>query len=342
MWADIYTHYIYEKNYKLCAFKAINEGIYLIYLSKNSKGIKSFITYDLINNQIINEIKDIYYCDIKHYFDKINKRDLILCSNTGNNLRVFNFKNWDYIISIENINKIGALYSSSILYDKNKSKNYIITSCMNWSNNSSESIKAFNFKGNLIKEINDSKLAVIHIDIYFDQKLSKNFIIACSRGCVKTFDYDENKLYKKLYEENDNEIYDGKLYNDFAIRNNKEITEIICSNREGKIKIWNFHSGELIKIIGVKSQIIFGICLWENKYLFVECWNNTIKKVDLSNKVFFEIEGNKSTHNSITIFNHPKYGEVLIYGALQDIIIYVNNNGKYKIKKILNPTNIYL
>ena len=228
MWADIYTHYIYERNYKLCAFKAINEGIYLIYLSKNSKGIKSFITYDLINNQIINEIKDIYYCDIKYYLDKLNNRDLILCCNTRNNLQVFNFRNWDCIISIKNINKVGALYSSSILYDKDKNQNYVVTSCMNWSNNSSESIKVFDFEGNLIKEINDSKLSVIHIDIYFEPKLSKNFIIACSRGCVKAFDFNENKLYRIFYEENDNEICDRKIYNDLVMRNNRENIEIIC------------------------------------------------------------------------------------------------------------------
>ena len=106
----------------------------------------------------------------------MNTRDLILSYNTRNNLKVFNFKNWDCIISIQNINNVGGLYSSSIFCDKNKNNNYIITSRMNWSNNSSESIKVFDFEGNLIKEIVDLKLSVIHIDIYFDPKLSKNFI----------------------------------------------------------------------------------------------------------------------------------------------------------------------
>ena len=283
MWADLYSYYISKKNYKLCAFKAINEGIYLIYLYQNHKGVKTIITYDLNNDQIINEIKDAYFCEIKYYLDKINNRDLVLCSNTRNKLQIFNFRNWDCIISIENINISGALYSSSIFYDKNLNINYIVTSCMNWSNNSSKSIKVFDFEGKLIKEINDSKLSVIHIDIYFDPKFSKNFIIACSRGCVKTFDYDENKLYKIFHEENDKEINDGKLYNDFVMRNNKENTEIICLKRDGKIRIWNFHSGELIKKIGVNSQFTSGICLWKNDYLFVACGNNTIKKFDLNN-----------------------------------------------------------
>ena len=36
----------------------------------------------------------------------------------------------------------------------------------------------------------------MHLDTFFDSKLSKNFIIACSRGCIKAYDYNENKLYK--------------------------------------------------------------------------------------------------------------------------------------------------
>ena len=103
----------------------------------------------------------------------------------------------------------------------------------------------------------------------------------------------------------------------------------------------NFHSGELIKKIGVNSQFTSGICLWKNDYLFVSCGNNTIKKIDLNNNEFFEIEENKSTHSSITILNHPKYGEVLICGAFNDITISINNNGKYEIKKVINPSKVY-
>ena len=336
MWTDICTYYLHKKSHILCTFKDINDCFYLIF--QNYCGLmenRKIITYDFIKDQIINEIKGIFYDDIKHFLDRLNKRDLILISQTRNTLQIWNFKNWECIIELKDINNnIGALYSSCIINDKNN--NYIITSCLNWSNNSSEPIKIYNFEGKFIKELNESKLAVLHLDTFFDSKLSKNFIIACSRGCIKAYDYNENKLYK-IFSDGVVEESDGNRYIDFCIRENNEITELISSissTYNGKINIWDFHKGELINKIKIKTKEISGIFLWQNKYLYVGC-DNLLKKVDLKDNTYIEIEGHVKIPLSISLINHPKYGEFLISGGFDDIIIWKNNNSKFEIQKMI-------
>ena len=123
-------------------FKSINDILYLIYATQN----KSFISYDLINNKMIKEIKNYhnnYIDNFRHYLDKINKRDLIISiSPDDNNIRLWNVNNWECLTNITNINESGILYSACFLNDNNKS--YILTSNFNRDGNP-EPIKIFDF-----------------------------------------------------------------------------------------------------------------------------------------------------------------------------------------------------
>ena len=69
----------------------------------------------------------------------------------------------------------------SILNDNNS--NYIITSNSNTFNN--ENMKIFDFNGNKIKEINNSNDLTIFIDSYYNNKLSKNYILTGNNNHIK-------------------------------------------------------------------------------------------------------------------------------------------------------------
>ena len=88
-----------------CFFKSINNTYILIY--KNN--LFYIISYDLTHSQKLTQIKLKNYdiiSEIKHFLDKINKRDLILFTNFDT-IKIFNLANWTYIVQIkENINKI--------------------------------------------------------------------------------------------------------------------------------------------------------------------------------------------------------------------------------------------
>ena len=132
---------------------------------------------------------------------------------------------------------------------------------------------------------------------------------------MKSYDYNENKIYHKYYDNSD--IISG--YMSLIINKNKEIIELIESSCEGIIRIWNFHLGLLLKKIYVSEEPLREICIWNNEYLFVGCDDKTIKLIELNNgKIIKELKGHMSKVLSIKTIIHPKYGKCLISNSVDD------------------------
>ena len=76
-------------------FKSINSIYYLIYSTEN----KDIVSYNIINNEKINEIRNAHkkkITNFRHYLDKLYSRDLILSiSSEDNNLKIWDNKNWE-------------------------------------------------------------------------------------------------------------------------------------------------------------------------------------------------------------------------------------------------------
>ena len=285
-------------------FISLNNIFILIYSTQH----KSIISYDIIHNLKINEIKDAhkkYICYFKHFLDLINKRDLILSlSSDDNNIKIWNNINFECLINIKNVNINGYLHSACFL--KYNNQIYIISS--NASNDykiKSESIKVFDLKGNKINEINDSNEKTNFIDSYYDIKLSKYFIIICTDNYSKSYDYDQNKKYQEYCDNT------GSSY--IIVNKNEEITELIESNIDGNIRIWNFHSGLLLKKIKVSDDMLKEICLWDNEYLFAACCDKEIKLIEYNKgKTIKSLKGHKDKVLSIKKIIHYHYGECLL------------------------------
>ena len=100
-------------------FKSINDILYLIYTNEN----KSLISFNIIENNLINEIKNAhneYITNIRYYYNKTNKRDLILSiSCNDNNIKIWNINNLECLLNLTNIYKTGYLYSACFLNDNN-------------------------------------------------------------------------------------------------------------------------------------------------------------------------------------------------------------------------------
>ena len=95
-------------NNSICVFKSINGIYYLIYSTSN----KSIITYNIITNQRINEIKnadDSPLFRFEHCMDKINHRDLLLTIfysyNSSESIKIWNLNNFECILEIQNIHE---------------------------------------------------------------------------------------------------------------------------------------------------------------------------------------------------------------------------------------------
>ena len=199
-----YNFYSYLDN-SFCIFKSINNIFYLIYC--NIDGY--IIAYDIIDNKIIIEIKIAnkeHISCFKHYLDKINERDLIISiTDYDSSIKIWNVNNWEIIFNIKHIYEKGCMDSACFLNDNNNI--YILTSCCLNLEKEYELIKVFDLNGNKIKEINDSNFEVKFIDVYYDIKLSRNYIITGNVGYIRSYDYNHNLLYKRYCDNKNNDHY---------------------------------------------------------------------------------------------------------------------------------------
>ena len=313
---DSYSYYKLDNTF--IAFNSIDNILYLIYSNK-----KYFIIfYNLIDNKKINEIKKAhsnYITNFRHFLDKKNKRDLIISiSAENNNIKLWNINNLECIYNYENVNERGETFSACFISDK--FQNYIISSNSYLFN--TEPIKIYDFNGKKIKEINDSNLNTFYINIYYDNKLSKNYIITGNYGYLCSFDYNNNKLYKKYC---DDCLRINKKEHNFVIINNKEdIIELISSSFDGNIRIWDFYSGLLLKKIKIIDKYLTGICLWNEEYLFSGCEDCEIKLIDLKNeKVIKTFKGHIKEVLNIKKINHPQYGKCLLSKGISNDILHI-------------------
>ena len=316
---DSYSKFWLDNTFS--AFKSINNILYLIYAKRNN----SIICYNLINNKIINEIKNAHYKSIinfRHYLDKNNYRDLILTiSAEDNNIKIWNINNWECLFNIKKIYNSGYIYSACILNYNNEK--YIIASNCNYSIDKYKPIKILDKNGNILKEIKDSKDNTFFINKYYNNKLYNYYIITGNSNHVKSYDFKKGQLYHKYYEIDSNSLNNDHF--SIIIIDKEEIIKMIESSCDGNIRIWNFHSGELLNKIKVSERWLKGICLWNDEQLFVGSTDEKIIFIDFK-KVLVIKNFNCGKDIALTIkkINHPKYGECLITQGLKEIKLWIN------------------
>jgi len=308
-------------------FKSINNILYLVYSTKK----RYIICFDLDKFKKITEIRNhhkLHITNIRHYQDKINKLDLIISiTDRDNNLRLWNFNDWSCILNIPHVNINGYLCSACII--KENCQNYILTTNYDMFDNfkNSEPIKVFNFKGEKVKEINNSNNMTFFIDTFYDNNKSKNYIITGNLGFIKSYDYDKNEDYHIYC---DNKEFNNKgSHTSIIVNNDQGIIKLIESCSDGNIRVWNFNSSELLKKIKVFHDWLFGICLWNNDYIFAGCKDTKIILVDIKiGYIAKYLEGPKSGIFTIKKIYHSKYGECLISQGydMDQIKLYVNKN----------------
>ena len=304
-------------------FKSINNIIYLIYSNTSN----SIISFDLINNKKLNEIKKPHKMPIsnfRNYIDEINHKELLMSiSGSDNNIKIWNIRNLELIYNFKKINEIGSLYSACFLKNNNN-QIYIATS--NYTNKCPNSIQIFNLNGEKIKDINESDENTFYIDVYYDTSSLKTFIITGNIGYVKSFDYNQNKIYFEYKDPFDC----CSKHTNLIINKKDNIIRLIESSCE-YIRIWNFHHKILLRKIISKSHIN-NICLWNDEILIVGFKKAKISLLEIESESFIKDINSNNDYDvtdatdiiDIKKISHPKYGECLIYKESNQIKYLLN------------------
>ena len=291
-------------------FNSINKILYIIYSTNG----KSIISFDLNNFQKISEINGSHnkcITNFKHYLDIKKNRDLIMSiSKRNNTIKIWDFKNWNCISTLT-IKYFGNILAASFINDINDKNQIYLISNINTINNPN-SLAILDFKGNIIKNIKGTTEIVVFIDTYYDKLFAKMYIIFGKLGFVESYDYIKNKIYHR-YVDYDNKGENLGAHYSVIVNDFNNLIRLIESSIDGFIRLWDFHSGILIKKIKVGDIWLYGICLWNDDYLYVGTEDNSIKLIDLNNGgIIKSLDGHD--HSVLTIKKAfiPKYGYCLI------------------------------
>lgn len=97
-----------------------------------------------------------------------------------------------------------------------------------------------------------------------------------------------------------------------------------------RIRLWNFHTGELLKILRINFCEIYCLCLWDKDRIFIGGGDGKIKLVDLKLNAMLNEYKRKHNDSILTIKTivHPKFGECFISFSRDETI------SLWEIKKI--------
>ena len=301
------------------AFNSIDNILYVVYATR----FKSIISFNLTDSKKIKEITNAHddkITNFRHIVDETNKRDLVISISCPiNNIKLWDVKNLELLYNFEKIYESGTLRSGCFLKDKNDI--FIVTSNSN-NVDKCKLIKVYDLKGNEIKEINNSKDDTYFIDCYNDNKNNKSYIITGNFFDVKSYDFNDNNIYKK-YSDQFSKVHSCVIIND-KDKENEEV-ELIESCKDGSVRIFKFHTGELLKRIEVSKNTLFELCLWNNESLFVGCGEEIIKLIDIKKGKVIKTLTDFNSVIGLKKLIHPQHGECLLSqgNEIEQIMLWV-------------------
>lgn len=295
----------YSLDNTFAAFCSISQEIFIVF-GKKDYSLACFDLLQLKYSKFIPNAHKSLIISIRHYLNKKEKKDYLLSGSIGDNcVKVWDFEDWACICNIPNAYSKSDMFSFCILFDELDDNNYILTSSL------TECIKIWNFKGESIKTIKNSNNETYFIDSFLD-KNNKNYIITCNKKYVKSYDFKSRKEFNVYNDSN------SCCEHISAIIYDKNDVKLIESEFYGVIRIWNFHSANLLKKLEIcKGRPLVGLCLWNDNYLFTSCVDQTIKLIDLQNyKMKKSFPGHNDEVCTIKKVYHPKYGDILLSQGL--------------------------
>jgi WD40 repeat protein len=262
----------------------------------------------------INNAHNEQISNFSHYSDEANYRDLVLSiSSKDNSIKLWNINQLKCLCYLRNIYYDGYLNSACFINDYD---NIFFLTCNFKYRSIPDLIKVYNCNGDLVRQINNSNCNTVFIDTYYDKNLGKNYIVTGNYECIKSYDYDNNLLYKiycdKQYYDDSNKKEVYGYHDSIKFDDKGEIIKLVDSSGKGRIRIWEFHTANLIKVIEINKYGAFGICLWDNNYIFAGS-KRSIKLIDVNKQKVIKKFGGHD-HEIITIkkIEIPKYGKCLI------------------------------
>ena len=313
--------YFFDNSFALFE-SLINHNIFIVYTINNINIQCYNLTFEQISATII-KAHEKNITNFRYHFHKKLKKDLILSiSAIEDNIKIWDISNWECILNLTSVNGHGDIFSACFLYDIKNNENYIISSSFDliieendfdqfYQNDISNELKIFDLNGKFIQNINSSKSPTYFVDVYYENE--KIYIITGNQDFVRSFDFYKNERYKTYYDKLSTWNNQTEHYSIIIIKNNGIIKIIETSANHGNINIWNFHNGNLIKIIKIDAPGLLGLVSWGDGKFIVGDFKRKMILIDGENENY---KKEYIVHDSCVVclktINHKKYGKCLV------------------------------
>lgn len=287
-----------------CAFKSFSGISYIVW--GNTKYDIDF--YDIEQEKVVKTIALAHskvICSCRHYSDNQKSIDYVISSSYDKSVKLWNVETLENIVNIQNAHKTTNIYSVCLLCDSNNGENFVISSAPN------EYMKIWNMNGDFVRNMGQNDESTYFIDVYYDNQKNNIYVLNANSSDVKSYTFSDKSLYKK-YKGTPEKWHMSALVNTY----DKEI--LIESDGDGNIRLWEFHTANLVKTIKVNPMTnLRGICLWNDDYLFAAGNDYKVKLFNLKEGTFSKsFTCHKGIVCSFQKIESSKYGECLISHGL--------------------------
>ena len=269
--------------------------------------------FDIDSNKIIKDISNAHTSTIfccRHFPDNRNKIDYIITTSLDYSIKLWNVNNFLCQTWIKSVYMTKNIFSACLLLNEYSSHSYIVTSCVN------DFMKLYDLSGKYKFSFGCKDINTFFVNSYFDIKNKKYYVINGNGIDVRSYNAKDGQLYNR-YQGLPRSFHTGAVIYETK-------TEIILVEIDGNgyIRMWNFHTAELIKAIFTSSFLnLRGICLWNHKYLIVGANDHQIKIVDIKQgKISKSFKEHTATICTLEKINSKLYGECLLSQGMDGAI----------------------
>ena len=269
--------------------------------------------FDIDSNKIIKDISNAHTSTIfccRHFPDNRNKIDYIITTSLDYSIKLWNVNNFLCQTWIKSVYMTKNIFSACLLLNEYSSHSYIVTSCVN------DFMKLYDLTGKYKFSFGCKDINTFFVNSYFDIKNKKYYVINGNGIDVRSYNAKDGQLYNR-YQGLPRSFHTGAVIYETK-------TEIILVEIDGNgyIRMWNFHTAELIKAIFTSSFLnLRGICLWNYKYLIIGANDHQIKIVDIKQgKISKSFKEHTATICTLEKINSKLYGECLLSQGMDGTI----------------------
>ena len=325
---DIFNNNFY--NNRACLFTYCKDNnVYIVY------GVISLDLecYDIIGNKkfiLISKLHNDSFDSCRHFFDKINKRNLILTSSFDKHVKVMNFKKEDSEVIID----LGfESYYRPIINTACFINNKIVVP---FANVESGNIEIYNMNSICTGKIEKCGF-ILGLSSYYWKKTKKYFILVANLEGILAYNEDDLSLYKEFKPNVKATIFNG-FDEGYIIEKNKLLILINPCFYFEYLFFWDFVNGDLICKLSMDSGIS-DICIWDNNYIFASFNEIYPYQFILINTKYNKIENKYSEKDK----NSRLCGiKVLRNKSKGDFLITFNISGKLNLYTINRPRKRFL